>query len=81
MPAKIKPSYTDFDDLREDIARASEGWGSIIRRDQCKRLIAVVYKDFWSQSDDRHLPDTFNQITSDTVATCEDCRPNDEDAA
>jgi len=79
MRAKIKPSYRDFESLREDIARASEGWGSIIRCDQCKRLIAVVFKDFWTESEGHHYPDTFNEITSDTIATCEDCRPNDED--
>jgi len=73
MAARTKPSYRDFDDLREDVARASEGWGSIIRCDQCKQLIAIVYKDFWTQNDGLRV-DTFNQLTSDTVATCEDCR-------
>jgi len=78
MPAKIAHSYGNFDDLREDVARASEGWGSIIRCDRCKQVIAIVYKDFWTQNDGLRV-DTFNQLTSDTVATCEDCRGNDED--
>ncbi|HTR25934.1 MAG TPA: hypothetical protein VMI10_18315 [Terriglobales bacterium] len=71
MPEKIRQSYKNFDDLREDVARASEGWGSIVRCDRCGQLIAIVYKDFWT--------DTFNQMTSDSVATCEDCRPNDDE--
>ena len=71
MAAKIKQKYANFDDLREDVARASEGWGSIVRCEQCGQLIAIVYKDFWT--------DAFNQITSDTLATCEDCRSSDDD--
>jgi hypothetical protein len=71
---KGQAEVRDFDEVRDDVEAKAQGYASIVKCQECRKTIAIIFKDFDGESRETSDLLMWSGNADEADVTCEDCR-------